>query len=356
MITTDPVDQTVTNWRHVSFTAAASGDPAPVVQWQVSTDGGAIWNDIPGANSTTLSFVAAAADDGNMYRAVFSNGAGTATTNSATLTVTTVNVAPGITLQPTDQAVMEGANVSFTAAASGTPAPTVQWQISTDNGVNWADIPGATPDTYSFTTALADDGNQYQAIYTNIAGTATTNAATLTVTAISTDFTIQMCAGWNTLSTPFVLDQQNNTWGEIVAANNLSSLLIRAQYFDSATQTYQLVRDNYELKPLDAILVRLSQPGTITLTPDATTPVTGKLLNPGWNLVGLASTTDVPVTQALSSVYQVGNAQIGYSQVVSPNYCQLAWTYVRDSQIDQVMQPGNGYWVFMLNGGILQAP
>ena len=53
-----------------SFTAAASGTPAPTVQWQVSTDGGATFTNLSGATSTTLSFTAAQAQSGNKYRAV----------------------------------------------------------------------------------------------------------------------------------------------------------------------------------------------------------------------------------------------------------------------------------------------
>src|SRR2546421_13054840 len=58
---------------NVTFSAAASGSPAPTVQWQVSTDGGITFNDIAGATSPTLTFSAGAADDGKEYRARFSN-------------------------------------------------------------------------------------------------------------------------------------------------------------------------------------------------------------------------------------------------------------------------------------------
>ena len=65
-----------------TFTAAASGTPAPTVQWQVQQAGP--WQDVVGATSTTLDVVVAA---GARYRAVFTNAAGSATTQVATLTV-----------------------------------------------------------------------------------------------------------------------------------------------------------------------------------------------------------------------------------------------------------------------------
>ncbi len=181
-ITTQPTDQTVVSGNPVSFSAAASGFPAPTVQWQVSTDGGATFNNIPGATSTTLTFSAAASNDGYQYQAVFTNTAGTATTTAATLTV---NVPPSVTTNPTNQMVLLGSSVSFTAAASGKPVPTVQWQLSTDGGTTFTDIPGATSTTLTFTPVLTDNGNQYRAVFTNTAGTATSTAATLTVILIT---------------------------------------------------------------------------------------------------------------------------------------------------------------------------
>ncbi len=89
-ITTQPTGQTVTSGGTVTFTAAANATPAPAVKWQVSANGGAFTN-IPNATSTTLSFVAALSQNGNQYRAVFTNAAGVATTSAATLAVTASN-------------------------------------------------------------------------------------------------------------------------------------------------------------------------------------------------------------------------------------------------------------------------
>lgn len=89
--------------------------------------------------------------------------------------------APSITTQPTSRKGFDGHFVSFSAAADGLPVPTVQWEVSTDNGANFAAIPGATSTSYSFTASNADNNNQYRAVFTNSGGNATTNAATLTV-------------------------------------------------------------------------------------------------------------------------------------------------------------------------------
>ncbi len=181
-ITGNPSSQSVTAGANVSFTASANGNPIPSVQWQVSTDGGKTFSNLSGATSTTLTLSnVGAAMNGNEYQAVFTNSAGNATTSVATLTV---NVPPSITGNPSNQTVTAGANASFTASASGTPTPSVQWQISTNGGNTFTNISGATSTTLTLNNvSAAMNGNEYQAVFTNSAGSATTTAATLTVNA-----------------------------------------------------------------------------------------------------------------------------------------------------------------------------
>ncbi|HEX4490283.1 MAG TPA: Calx-beta domain-containing protein [Acidimicrobiia bacterium] len=178
-VTTQPGDTSVPAGTAYSFTAAAAGVPAPTVQWQSSTDGGATFHDISGATDPSYSATAALADSGTQFRAAFTNSVGNATTNAATLTVTPV--APHITTQPDDQSVIPSGTYSFTAAAAGAPTPTVQWQVSTDGGTTFHDISGATDTTYTETGVRSDSGTRYRAVFTNSAGSKATNAATLTV-------------------------------------------------------------------------------------------------------------------------------------------------------------------------------
>lgn len=177
-VTTQPVNQTVTAGLSATFTASASGSPTPTVQWQVSTNAGGAWSDVAGATSLTLTFTAGQPQNGNWYRAVFTNTASSATSDAVTLTVGT---GPAMTAQPDNATVNAGQTATFTAAASGTPTPTVQWQVSTNGGGVWADVPSATSATLSFTASAGQGGNQYRAVFTNGVGPVTSNAATLTV-------------------------------------------------------------------------------------------------------------------------------------------------------------------------------
>jgi hypothetical protein len=86
-VTVNPASVTAKAGQMVTFTASAAGQPAPSVQWQVSKDGGKTFTNVPKGRSNTLSFTATKADDGNQYRAIFTNAISTANTSLATLAV-----------------------------------------------------------------------------------------------------------------------------------------------------------------------------------------------------------------------------------------------------------------------------
>jgi hypothetical protein len=176
-----------------SFTTGATssvfGGAALTVQWYASTNGGATFNPLSGATGTTFTVAAAAASmNNNRYHAVFTDPAGgTATTNSIALTV---NTPPVVTVNPQPLMLNVGATATFMAAATGTPAPTVQWYVSTDSGATFNPIPGATSTPLTFIATAAMSGNLYKAVFTNACGVAATDPPlTLTVT---TDNTFQM--------------------------------------------------------------------------------------------------------------------------------------------------------------------
>ena len=201
-MTTNPTNATVNAGGSTTFVAAAIGNPTPSVQWQVSSNGGSTWSNLSnsgvysGVTTTTLAITGATASmNGYEYRAVFSNTiagvVNSATTSAAALTV---DFAPKVTSNPSSQTVSAGSKTSFSAAASGDPAPTVQWQISTDGGATWTNLSnggvysGVNTDTLVISDVLTSmNGDLYRAVFTNtLAGagspsTATTTAAKLTV-------------------------------------------------------------------------------------------------------------------------------------------------------------------------------
>src|SRR5579884_548344 len=88
ILTGNPANQTVYAGSTASFTVSASGNPTPIVHWQISTNGGITWNNISGVTSTTLTLDdVTAAMNGDEYQAVFTNSSGSVTSAAATLTV-----------------------------------------------------------------------------------------------------------------------------------------------------------------------------------------------------------------------------------------------------------------------------
>ncbi|HEY4452088.1 MAG TPA: IPT/TIG domain-containing protein [Solirubrobacteraceae bacterium] len=179
-VSKQPANVTVAEGQSASFEAAASGFPAPGVQWELSADAGSSWSAISGATATRYTIATTAfAESGDELRATFTNGAGTATSSAATLTVLSP---PVVTRDPLSTTVKAGERVVFEGAAGGTPTPTTQWEISTNGGGAWSAVAGETSEALVIEeAALAENGVEYRARFTNSSGTAISNVATLTV-------------------------------------------------------------------------------------------------------------------------------------------------------------------------------
>ncbi len=97
------------------------------------------------------------------------------------------NQAPQITQQPADQTVGVGESATFTVSASGSPAPTFQWQKNT------IDIT-TNGNAASYTTPPAtkgDSGAGFRCVVTNSEGNATSNTAHLNVSTAAPSVTVQ---------------------------------------------------------------------------------------------------------------------------------------------------------------------
>jgi hypothetical protein len=97
-------------------------------------------------------------------------------------TCTGTSGAPAITTQPANQTVPVGGNAAFTANACGSPTPNVLWNESTNGGATFFST-SVTSTTLTVTGALASqNGIEFEAVFTNNFGSATSSPATLTVT------------------------------------------------------------------------------------------------------------------------------------------------------------------------------
>jgi len=143
---------------------------------------------------------------------------------------------PTINTQPSNQSVAAGAAATFTVSATASAGSlTYQWQRSTDSGSTWANVSTGTGGTTAgYTTAAttisggsANNGDRYRVNVTDSNGTATSTAATLTVSASAGSITsspLKNNTGTLHLSAPFeafVLDA--TTGGLVVRKTGLTS-------------------------------------------------------------------------------------------------------------------------------------
>ena len=115
---------------------------------------------------------ASPADAGDRTVSIVVND-GTDTNTVATVTVDVVqgaNSTPAVTTNPASQTVTAGNAVTFTAAASGSPTPTVQWEVSTSGGNGVQRHLRSDLDDLQFHGRSAENGDEYEAVFTNTAG------------------------------------------------------------------------------------------------------------------------------------------------------------------------------------------
>jgi len=123
-ITQQPSDMTVTSGQTATFTVVVSGSSPMAYQWKKNDSA------ITGATSASYTTPATtSADDGSTFKVVVSNAAGSATSNSATLTVN-IPQSVSVSVTPKRAAVVITAQTQqFTATVSGD---------SQNQGVTWS--------------------------------------------------------------------------------------------------------------------------------------------------------------------------------------------------------------------------
>jgi hypothetical protein len=84
-----------------------------------------------------------------------------------------------ILLQPGSQTAAEGAQARFSVTATGSPAPTYQWQRLSSS--TWGNVTACKTAVCTFTAAATDNGAQFRAMVSNSAGSVPSAAAVLTV-------------------------------------------------------------------------------------------------------------------------------------------------------------------------------
>ncbi|MBI2515393.1 MAG: hypothetical protein HYV95_00615 [Opitutae bacterium] len=154
--------------------------------------------------------------------------------------------APTITMSPQNQAVTIGHEATLTATAS---AGALQWQISADAGATWTNLPnnstysGVSTGTLTIGGATASsDNTRYRLVATTAGGTATSNAATLTV--VPAFFPHPTAIAFDGTGSYFVADASANTLQQVDGSSQVSVLAGTAGAAGSADATGAAARFN----------------------------------------------------------------------------------------------------------------
>jgi hypothetical protein len=171
-------------------------------------------------------------------------------------------------------------------------------------------------------------------------------------------FTLELGDGWNLVSTPFKLAAGHEHLEDIFPPSSLDDIEVILAWDGSK---WVLPGYGYELNPLYAVYVKVKGNTTGYLYPANIPPgpLPAHHLDVGWNLIATTPVytgggfPPVPVEDALITIYEFQGGLPGYSMVVSPEFNQPGWVYVRDGTESFDILPYKGYWVWMTNPGDL---
>ncbi|HEY0186278.1 MAG TPA: immunoglobulin domain-containing protein [Cellulomonas sp.] len=323
--------------------ATATGSPKATATWSYSADG-TTWTPLSDGVATSTEFLSstqgwrttstftlddAALADTGQYKVSFT-GNGTKESTATALTVSDSSVGATVTTQPVSQSIESGESVTFTAAAVGVPAPTVQWQRSTDDGATWSTLRGATSTSYTVESVDEDmDGWRYRAVFSNAASPdgVATQAATLTVTAREN---VRTTCGTSYGPTGYDGDEfcfegpEKLVYGEDIVLHGISGYLSTDDVTGSVVNFF-----------LDALYS--GDPATISSKQTFTNPATGKV-----------------ITDARTSA--VVQAAADGSWTVTIPWPTTETVDLTQAEIDELFAVGTTHSVRILTGSLLTSP
>jgi YD repeat-containing protein len=344
-IISQPQNQNLVQGQNAPFTVVAGGATPFAYQWRFN---GA---NVTGASSSAYTNLVVTVEDEGNYSVVVTNTSGSITSSFAALTV---HVPLAITNSPTSRTVLQGSNVSFSVGISGN-YPVYQWYTNGVKLYNSSRVSGATGSTLTVTNVTVSDAVNYTVVVTNLFGSVTSAAASLTVltspvisswptntTAIQSDdvtFNVNatgssLCYQWwltNLLGTNSLLGATNKAYSKLVVRTNDAghyavNVTNLAGSTNASADLSVLVPPWITQQPAN-VLTNQGSNATFSVTAMGTTNLIYQWFKNGTNSITGATNSGL----TLSNV-QPGDAA-GYSLLVTntagTNFSAWAWLSVR---------------------------
>lgn len=193
---TQPDNQLTMATVPVTFAVSASGTGSLTYRWQRLVAGASLWINVQtdatfsGVTTDRLTILnPATLMSGDQFRCVVSNALGSATSETASLTVTPLVIAPTIVTPPSAVSVFVGEVASFAVTAAGTGPLVYQWHSRSGEGP-WIDLSldasgrflgASSPMLQVLNSAFAMNGDSVRCTVSNSSGAVTSEPARLTV-------------------------------------------------------------------------------------------------------------------------------------------------------------------------------
>ncbi|WP_417197491.1 GEVED domain-containing protein [Bizionia sp.] len=319
---------------NTTLTYSGTTIPGTIDYWQTTATGTST------ANNATGTFNATAT--GTYYVRTFLTATSCWSAGTASYAVV-INSAPSISTQPTNTTRVIPNNATFFVAATGTPTPTYQWQVSTNGGTTWNNVTGgsgATTNTYTTgATSAPMNGNQYRCVVTNSCGAVNSNAATLNVTNASPNNALQLKSciandqlslSWNASSTAgvtgyIVFAQPNTTIPRMTAAlaGNATGFVANSNY-TAATSYTTLGKAVYKGAGTTATITGLTNASQYTFKVVAYTGETAT----GWAY----ALNDNSAASSYTQTYTIDVPEVtSLAASINPTTSTVSWNVVPDS-------------------------
>jgi hypothetical protein len=160
--------QTVTEGQNVPLSVSVNGTTPFSYQWKKNGTA------ISGATNSTLALNPVRVADEGLYAVVVTNTAGTVTSGDVMIAVRPAT-APQFYYQPSNTGFSAGDTLSLSVGVSGTSPLTYDWKLGGTT------VATTTSSYYSKTNFQASDAGSYTVTVTNVAGSVTSNAFTVSL-------------------------------------------------------------------------------------------------------------------------------------------------------------------------------
>jgi len=171
------------------------------------------------------------------------------------------------------------------------------------------------------------------------------------ITVLAPDFSLELAPGWNFISVPRRLDEGTDT---DAIFGNLTGVILR---YDAQNQRWEQLHSISATQPLEGIWIQIEEEITIPLVfdPEPVLIPPSKQLYPGWNAIGFTDLEPLTAKTVLLPVQDIWTFLFSFNAAEQKYNTSIINGGTGSHGDSQLMYPGQGYWLFTTDEGILPA-